>query len=59
LKTLILRLRGRDDRNNADSGGNDCRREASGHSCSPDLQSFFVAALVAAQRAPGKTRQKP
>jgi hypothetical protein len=37
LKTLILRLRGRGDRNNADSGGKDCRRDISGHFGSPNI----------------------
>jgi hypothetical protein len=42
LKTLILRLRGRSDRNNADSSSKDCRREASGHLGSPNIQSFLL-----------------
>jgi hypothetical protein len=42
LKTPILRLRGRDDRNNADSSGKDCRRDISGHFGSPNIQSFLL-----------------
>jgi hypothetical protein len=34
---LLLRLRGRRDRNDTDNSGKDCRREASGHFGPPDI----------------------
>src|SRR5260370_30654742 len=54
LKMLILRLRGRADRNNTDSSGKDCRRKVFDHSCLPPVSNHSCCRPKALL---GKTRQ--